>query len=113
MPIGNTDSFDGDTERAELVKQLNGAFTIDFFGSAARQNAVEWQAKHKWQTSHELQRDLGICVYHASIMRNLKNLEGSQYKDRYQIEISVQYNEAITIDTLRIDTAEVTLIVDE
>ena len=113
LPIGNTDSFDGDIEQTEFVKQLNGAFTLDFFGTVARQNAVEWQAKHRSQVAYELQRDLGISVYQATIMRNLKNLEGTQYKDRYQIELSVQYNEVITIDTLRIDTAEVTLIVDE
>lgn len=113
LPAGSTPGFDGDAEEQEFTVQMKGDFTIDFFGVNARANAVKWQALHGSQASYELQRDLGFAVYHATSFRNLKNLEGSQYKNRYQVEVSLYYNEVTIIDTLRIDTAQTTLIVDQ
>jgi len=112
IPTGSAQSFDGDTEEQEFSVQMKGSFTLNFFGTNARANAVKWQALHGSQKSYELQRDLGFAVYHSTSFRNLKNLEGSQFKERYEIEVSLLYNETTTIDTLRIDTAQTSLIVN-
>lgn len=112
VPAGTPQSFDGDAEKQEFAVQMKGDFTLDFYGTNARTNAVNFQALQGSQKSYELQRDLGFAVYHATSFRNLKNLEGSQYKNRYQIEVSLYYNEVITVDTLRIDTAQTTFIID-
>lgn len=111
VPDSRSPSYDGDEEEQELTIVMKGDFTIDFHGEDARANAAKFQVLQGGQNSRELQRDLGITVFHASAFRDLKSLEGSQYKDRYQIEIKLQYNETQTVETLRIDTAQTTLIV--
>lgn len=112
IPEGRSNDFDGDTEEQTLSVLMKGDFTIDFHGEDARANAVKWVALHGSQKGYELQRDLELTVYHATSFRDLKLLEGSQYKNRYQIEIKLQYTITETIETLRIDTAQTTLIVD-
>lgn len=112
VPAGSTNHFDDSAEVQNFVVQMKGDFTLDFYGVNARANAVSWFTKHKSQKSYELQRDLGFAVYHATSFRNLKSLEGSQYKERYQIEVSLYFNEVSAVDTLRIDTAQVSLIVN-
>lgn len=111
IPDGTIESFNGDTEQQEFTVQFKGSFTLNFFGTNARANAVKWQALHKSQSAYELQRDLGFAVFHTTNFRNLKALEGSQYNERYEIEVSLTYNETEIIDTLRIDTAQTDIIV--
>jgi hypothetical protein len=112
VPDGILEEFDGDAEQQQFDVSMKGSFTINFFGTDARANAVKWLARHRSQLSRETQRDLSIRVYHATNLRNLKALEGSQFNNRYEIEIQVRYNETETINTLRIDTAETSLIVN-
>ena len=112
VPAGAAQSFDGDAEQQKFSVQMKGDFTINFFGDNARLNAAKWVTLHGNQESYELQRDLGLAIYHATSFRNLKALEGSQYKNRYEVEISLYFNEESTVDTLRIDTAQTTFIVD-
>lgn len=109
-PLGTNYEFDGTLEKETISVPMSGDFTIDFHGSTARANAVKLLATQKGQKSYELQRDAGIKVQHAQSLTDLKALEGSQFNDRYQVAISVIYNETVVIDTLRIDTAEVTII---
>lgn len=112
IPSGAAQSFDDVEEEQQFSVQMKGSFTLNFYGTNARVNAAKWIALHGSQSSYELQRDLGFAVYHATSFRNLKSLEGSQYKNRYEIEVSLYFNETTTIETLRIDTEQTTLIVD-
>jgi len=112
VPNGTTEKFDEDAEEQKFTVQMKGSFTVNFFGSDARSNAVKWQALHKSQSAYELQRDLGFSVFHTTKFRKLKDLEGSKYNERYEIEVSLTYNETETIETLRIDTAQTDIIVN-
>lgn len=111
VPDARTPSYDGVAEELEHNIVMRGDFTIDFHGEDARANAAKFQVLQNSQTSKDLQRSLGITVFHATAFRDLKSLEGSQYKSRYQIELKLLYNETQIVDTLRIDTAQTTLIV--
>lgn len=112
IPDARQSSFDGDTEVQELTEVNKGDFTIDFHGDDARQNAINFKLLQRSQAGYELQRDLEISVFNASSMIDVKKLQGSQYGSRYQIEIKVQYNEVVAVDTLRIDTAQTSFIVN-
>ena len=111
VPDARTPSYDGEAEELEHNILMRGDFTIDFHGEDARANAAKFQVLQNSQSSKDLQRSLGITVFHATAFRDLKLLEGSQYKPRYQIELKLLYNETEIVDTLRIDTAQTTLIV--
>jgi len=113
VPTGRSEDFNKDDEEQEFSVLMSGDFTIDFHGDNARANAAKWVVLHRSQKSYELQRDIGITIYHVTSFRDLKSLEGSQYKNRYQIEFKIRYHITETIETLRIDTAQTDIIVDQ
>lgn len=112
VPYATSQAFDGTEEEIKTSINMKGDFTIDFHGVDARKNVVFFLARQSGQRSYELQRDRGISIYHVSSLRDLKLLEGSQYKDRYQVEMKVQYNISETIETRRIDTAQASLLIN-
>jgi len=112
-PIGTNYDYDGDIEEENFSIPVLGVFTIDFYGTNALTNAKAFIVKQRGQLSLELQRDLKITVFHTLRITNLKSIDGSTYNDRRQIEVNVQYNEELTVDTLRIDTAAVNIINDK
>jgi type II secretory pathway component PulL len=49
---------------------------------------------------------LGLGVYQASGLTDVKMLTGQQYGERQELTLNVRYATAADVDTLRIDTAE-------
>ena len=66
--------------------------------------AKELISKLRSQRSYDLQRETGLTFYRPSNMENLRQLNGTIWKERYQVEILVGYYDNYEIDTLRIDT---------
>lgn len=110
VPAGRTEVFDEDAESMEYGRQMVGDFTVNFYGDDAYTNAKQFQILGMSQAGYELQRDLGIAVYHPTNATDLKFLSGTQYANRYEVELKVQYRESVAVDTLRIDTAEITVL---
>ena len=110
VPIGKTSKFDGDNEQIVTIIKWKGDFTLDFFGDNAASLVSSFMLLNEGEDAYTLQRDMGISVYTGSTRSDLKNLTGSQYSPDYQLEIKLEYNESITVPTLRIDTAETELI---
>lgn len=105
--------YDGDTETEQFVIRKQGVATLNFVGPNARQNASNFQIFQKSQAGYEAQRDIEITVFHVENATNLKNLHGSQYFDNFELELSVEYNEIGTADTLRIDEAQLEFLFNE
>lgn len=112
VPIGKTDTFDGDTEIKQYVQSMSGDFTLDFYGTDANLNAETFTNKQRTQLAHDFQRINDIRVHKVSAFRDIKVLEGLQYKNRIQVEFSVIYNVETNVDTLRIDTAQLEFLVN-
>jgi len=100
------EDYDGTTEELKLGAVWRGPVTLDFYGANAYTRAIEFGLRSRSQTAYELKRMLGINAMHPTGPTDLKALTGQQYGERVQLEMVVEYSTDVTIDTLRIDTAQ-------
>ena len=112
-PISSVYNYDGVAEQEKITTIIRLEVTLDFYGNNAQANALKLQSLQKSQQSYELQRDLGFQVCHVSAMTNLKQVEGLQYSNRYQLALRVVGHDTQIVNTLRIDEAVTTFINDK
>ena len=97
--------YDSEAERQTISVNYVGDFTIDFFGDPARMNGDVFVGLLKSQESKNLQRTLGITIYQPSTLTNLRFLAGTDFGERYQLNLIMRYNVEHEVDLLRIDRA--------
>lgn len=104
--IGEEPDYDGVNEVLSYRNRIRDQITIDIYGSNAYTYASKLRVLIKGEASYELQRTLGIGVYHVGNIQDLKFLGGTQYSNRINLEMGVQYLESVDVNTLRIDEAQ-------
>lgn len=102
--VGTSDSFDGINEIGYYSDYYKQVFTFDFYGSNAFDLANNFIALMRSQAGYDLQQSSALSFYRHSQISDLKQLVGTTYNNRYQIEFSVRYSINVEIPTLRIDT---------
>ena len=110
--LGSGQLFDATLEVMEYQEQWQIPMILSFYGTAAYTNATKFMLYLQGQSSIELQNTLSIAVFKASSLTDVKILTGQNYNNRLDLTINVEYSINADISTLRIDTAETTLIVD-
>lgn len=105
--------FDSDAEEMTHTTNQLGDFTINFYGSSAFENVTLFDTLKNSQAAWELQRSYGITVYNDTTITNLKQLTGKRYNERYELGLKVRFNFSTTIETLRIDSADITFLNDK
>lgn len=111
-PIGRTPSYDGENEQLTYQTYRKTQMTVDFYGSNAETNAYTFEARLNSQLVYEFARDNDIEIFNNKTVQNIKNIQGKTVYDRFQLEIVVKYNETITDEVLRIDTAVMEVYTD-
>jgi len=104
--VGNLETFDGTGEVKKYGALWKHPITLDFFAFDAYNRAIEYSLLLQSQTAAELMRTNGINIYHPKGPIDVKGLTGQQYGERVQIEMTVEMSREASIDTLRIDTAQ-------
>ena len=112
IPTSRIETFDGDTEKQSFGSRISKPITLDFYGDDAYTNAELFRMSLRTQSAYELQKTYGLSVYDVSSITDVKALTGQQYGNRVQVEFMVQYCNTLTIDTLRIDVAQIEIIKD-
>ena len=107
--LASGEKYDGNTERMSFQQQWQAPVTLSFYGAAAWSTATRFALLVQSQASRELQEALGLGVYQASGLTDVKMLTGQQYGERQELTLNVRYATAADIDTLRIDTAQIEL----
>lgn len=110
--LGGGQYFDETSEVMEYQEQWRIPVILSFYGTDAHTNANTLRLYLQSQASIELQQTLGIAVFKGSSLTDIKILTGQNYNNRLDLTINVEYSISANIDTLRIDTAETTLIID-
>lgn len=111
--LGSSDAYDGDTEVIAYATKYKGVFTVNFYGDNADTNASDFINKCRSQSGYDSEVSNGITVYKPTTITDLRTQEGTQYFNRYEVELTVMYFISTDIDTLRIDTANVEIINDK
>lgn len=107
--LGGGETYDGDAETMRYQQQWRAPVTLSFYGAGAWGRASNFVLLVKSQKAYELQRTLGIGVFQTSQLTDVKILTGQQYGERIEIAFNVQYSISASVDTLRIDTAQLEL----
>jgi hypothetical protein len=111
-PSNSIEKYDYENEIMTYSNAIKGVFTIDFFGDNALSNASKFVNLQSSQKSIELQTDLNIGVFHSKSVKNLKEQVGTNYYQRYQIELVVYGIVETDVEVLRIDKVPVDIITD-
>lgn len=102
--ISSTDSYNGTDEIQTFTTYFNQLFTLDFYGNNAYTNANKFVALLRSEKANWYLKDYNLSMMNANSIIDLKDLLGTDYTNRYQIEISVNYFVDVAIETLRINT---------
>ena len=106
LQTASIETFDGDTESLSLGGIWRGPVTLDFYGSDTYNRAIQFGLLLRSQAARELKRTHDVTIYHPTGPTDLKQLTGQQYGERLQIEMQVEISLDSSVDTLRIDTAQ-------
>lgn len=110
--ISSLSDYDGETEVDNYGTIWRAQCTIDFYADGAFSRASDFELLMRSQKAYELRQTLGVNLYHVSQLTDVKQLTGQQYGERIQLSLLVEYNQAIAVDTLRIDTAQFEFLVN-
>ena len=108
--LASGEKYDGTLEVMQYQQQWIAPVTVSFYGDEAWSTAANFALLIQSQKSLELQESLGLGVYQASGLTDVKMLTGQQYSERQELTLNVRYATTANVDTLRIDTARIDLI---
>ena len=107
--LASGEKYDSTLEKMTYQQQWQAPVTLSFYGADAWATATRLALIIQSQRSLELQQLLGLGVYQASGITDVKMLTGQQYGERQELTLNISYSTAADIDTLRIDTAKIEL----
>lgn len=111
--LASSQTYDGDSETMAYGERAERSVTIDFYGPSAYERATRFRVLSRGEASRQLQRSLGLTVYHPSRLTDVKALTGEAWQSRIQLEIMVGYSRSESVATLRIDTATLATVLEE
>lgn len=110
---GTSEVFNPIDESIEYVTNYTGTATFTFYGDNSEDNALHFVPLCKAQRSIE-SANVNEFVYKLpTTVTHIGKVIGSQNQHKYQIEMRVSWNESATVDTLRIDTADIQFLVNK
>lgn len=111
--LASGETFDGTAESMNYAQRWTAPVTLSFYGADAWDNATRTSLLIQSQKSLELQESLGLSVYLASNLTDVKIITGQQTGNRIELQLNIQYSIGADVDTLRIDTAQIDLITEQ
>lgn len=109
-PISSNERYDGVLEQMQYSEYVSRPVTFDFYGPNAPMLSRRFRLLSRSQPSQDLQRDLGITIWHPTAATDVKALTGQQYGERMQLQCQVHYSPSLIVDILRIDIAQLRII---
>lgn len=109
--ISASQVFDGANEVMTIYSSYATPMTVNFYGDDAKETLDRFLGLSMAQVGVNLRTVMAIDVLLANRITDLRNLDGEQYSERYELELTLQHYTAIETPTLRIDTAEFSFIV--
>ena len=101
--------YDGNAEEMTYAQQWQLPVTLSFYGNNTWGHGTKLAVLIPSQKSYELQQSLGLGVFQASQLTDVKILTGQQYGNRYELALNIRFSISAIVDTLRIDTAQIEL----
>lgn len=110
--LSRSTAYDGEAEIIQLSSRLSAPVTVTFYNVNTDDRASDFALLLRSQQALELQESLGITVFPATNITDVKLLTGSEYNERVEVELNIHYNITKEISTLRIDEAQINLLTE-
>jgi len=108
--LGGGSNFNGDAEVMTYYNRSSVPIVLSFYGDGAWDRATLFSLLIESQSSLELQKTLGIAVYNARDITDVKLLTGQQYGERVELTFTFQQTNSADVGTLRIDEAQISIL---
>lgn len=105
--------FDGVDEVMSYTDRYKTTITIECLGDNAHDNANRLAGMLRSQAAFDKKMALGFTVYRVSSIADIKHLTGQQYGNRVQMSVIAEDSRTVDVETLRIDTAELTILTED
>lgn len=89
-----------------------GTFTLEFYGTKARINYINFLNLVKSQECKDSQKKNEIVIFVPKSTNNLKMQTQSKFYERYEVEVVIQYVIKTAVERLRIDTADINYLIE-
>ena len=111
--VGQTDTYDRINENMSYGINTKSIITITFYGDDALTNASDFIALCKSEVANDTAFIQGFSYKYPSKMTNTGILTGTQRSEKYEVEMAIYYTHEKKIDTLSIETAELSFLVND
>ncbi len=105
--------FNGDTEVMQYDISESRQIILEFYGSDAFINSGNFSLLTQSQKAYDLKRNLYLSIGRVSKATDVAQVLGNTFGNRVHLEMNVQYNESVNVETLRIDTAQFEFLEDK
>lgn len=110
---GTREIFNPVDETMEYATLLSTVATFTFYGDDSEENMLHFIALCKSQRAIESAKRNGFVYKFPKTGTRIGKVIGSQNQEKFQVEVRVAWMESATIDTLRIDTADIQFLVNK
>jgi len=110
--IGSNSTFDGTEEEEKYSQRWSTPVIITFWGKDAYTNANNFSLLLSSQKALELRKTLEIDLLNVTRFTDVSLLAGKQNNNRLELNLNILYTISATVDTLRIDTAQVEILTE-
>jgi len=111
--LSSASKFDGDEEEEAYSQNWLMPVILTFWGNNAYTNANKFSLLLPSQKALELSSTLGIDVLKVTNFTDVRLLAGKQYNNRLELNLNILYTISASVDTLRIDTAQVEILTEK
>ena len=111
--LASSKTYDGVTEVMTYSQRWSIPIVLSFYGTLAWNTATTFSLLIKSQSSLELQQAQGIGVHQVSELTDVKVLTGQQFGERIELNFNLHYTTSADVDTLRIDTAQISILTEQ
>lgn len=110
---GTSEIFNPINESIEYVSNYTGIATFTFYGDESEDNALHFVPLCKAERSIQSAKENYFTYKLPKTVTHIGKVVGSQNQHKYQIEMMVAWSESATVETLRIDTADIQFLVNK
>jgi len=108
--VSSGEKFDENGWLISYFEKWRTPVVISFYGDNAYTYADKLRLMLKSELAFELQEELGVAIYAATSVLDVKNLTGRTYNNRIDLNLNVELSIATDVSTSTLDEAQTSIL---
>jgi len=110
---GRNESYDYNVEDLTLGTEYQQTFTIDFVGTNAQLNMINFVNLQDSERAYDSKISNGIDVFNSNNVNKIDDKVGKKFYERWQLEILIKYTHQTSLETPYFETAQTVLNINK